>query len=335
MKKKLKATRAKRNFVTVLFLWLLFILSFSGCGDSRRENAAKTDYAGLHVEGTRLLDKEGSEVVLRGINHAHSWYREMDETAIEAIYETGVNSVRLVLSDGERWQKDKLIEIQRLIELCKERQLYVILEVHDPTGSNDIESLNKAADYWIEMKEALVGNEEFVIVNLANEWVGKWNSKLWREGYTQVIPKIRDAGIMNTIMVDAAGWGQYGKSIKKYGRQVFDADICGNTMFSVHMYGTAGRNKSTIEKNLSGVTSQNLCVCVGEFGYTHSDGNVDEEYLMNYCNDNSIGFLAWSWKGNSDEVGYLDLALEWDGSVMSEDWGKVFLREIEKENNVK
>ncbi len=138
----------------------------------------------------------------------------------------------------------------------------------------------------------------------------------------QVIPELRTAGIKNTIMVDAGGWGQYGQSIADGGKAVFAADPLENTMFSVHMYGTAGKNESTIKKNLEGVTSQGLCVIVGEFGYTHTDGDVDEAFIMQYCNENSLGYLGWSWKGNGGGVEYLDIATEWDGSVLSADWGE-------------
>ena len=94
-------------------------------------------------------------------------------------------------------------------------------------------------------------------------------------------------------------------------------------MFAVHMYGTAGASEETIRQNLGYALDQGLCVCVGEFGYTHSDGDVGEAYLMEYCEEKGIGYMAWSWKGNSGGVEYLDLAVEWDGSVLSEDWGEV------------
>ena len=68
-------------------------------------------------------------------------------------------------------------------------------------------------------------------------------------------------------------------------------------------------------------TDKGLCMIVGEFGWNHSDGDVDEEYILEYCNENSVGWLAWSWKGNGGGVEYLDLADEWDGSSLS-DWGE-------------
>ena len=280
---------------------------------------------GFHVEGTKLLDANGNEFIMRGINHAHSWFRGHDAEALSAIADTGANCVRIVLADGDRWEYDSADVITGLIDQCRANKMIAIVEVHDATGSNDTKMLQSAADYWIQVKKALIGTEDCVILNIANEWVGKWESNVWREGYTEVIPELREAGIKNTIMVDAAGWGQYGKSIADAGMAVFESDPDANTMFSIHMYGSAGKNPKQIEDNLTGVTSQELCVCVGEFGYMHSDGDVDEGYIMQYCTENDIGYLGWSWKGNGGGVEYLDLSETWDGSVLSPDWGEVLI----------
>lgn len=277
---------------------------------------------GFQVDGTELIDANGNPFVLRGINHAHTWFKDELGIALQAIANTKANAVRIVLSDGGQWQEDDVDSVKDIINRCKELKLVTILEVHDATGVNDISALEAAGDYWIKIKDALAGNEDCVILNVANEWTGDWDSNLWEKGYTTVIPKLRQAGIKNTIMVDAGGWGQYGRSIADGGKAVFESDPDRNTMFSVHMYGTAGKNEKTITDNLEGVTGQGLCVCVGEFGYNHSDGDVDEQFIMDYCTENNIGYMAWSWKGNGGGVEYLDLAVTWDGSQLSSDWGE-------------
>lgn len=328
-----------------MLLPLALLIAMTGCGEESSSSAENTSGAsdsqaqqtndsssGFKVDGTKLIDANGNEFVMRGVNHAHTWFKSDSVVAIPSIASTGSNTVRLVFSDGDQWEKDDLDSIKSLIESCKEREMIAVVEVHDGTGKDEVSYLEHAADYWIEMKDALIGNEDYVILNIANEWTGNWDSKLWRDGYTAVIPKIREAGIKNTIMVDSAGWGQYGKSIADYGKEVFESDPDRNTMFSVHMYGTAGGKKSTIEKNLEGATEQGLCVCVGEFGYTHSDGDVDEAYIMEYCTENNIGYLGWSWKGNGGGVEYLDITTEWDGSALSPDWGEVL---INGENGIK
>lgn len=281
----------------------------------------QSQHAGFTVSGTKLLDANGNEFIMRGINHPHSWFTAQDDTALEAIAATGANTVRIVCGSGQQYTRDSVEGLNKLTDKCRELGMIAILEVHDITGKDDASLLETAADYWTDVKDALIGKESYVILNIANEWVGGWDGQTWCDGYTSVIPRLRDAGIKNTIMVDAAGWGQYGQSITDFGEQVFAADPDANTMFSVHMYGTAGKNKATIARNLKLSTDKGLCMVVGEFGWNHTDGDVDEEYILEYCNDNGIGWLAWSWKGNGGGVEYLDLAEEWDGSVLS-DWGE-------------
>lgn len=280
------------------------------------------EHDGFFVNGTKLYDANGNEFIMRGVNHAHTWFKDMLDIALQGIAETGSNTVRIVLSDGGQWTMDSAESVTEIIEKCKALNLIAILEIHDATGYDDMESLQKAVEYWIEIKDCLIGNEEYVLLNIANEWVGKWESKTWRDGYVSAIPQLRDAGIKNTIIVDSAGWGQYAQSIHKYAEEVFESDILKNTMFSIHMYGSAGKNANTIKKNIDGVTEQGYCVIIGEFGYNHSDGDVDENYIMSYCEEQGVGYLGWSWLGNGGDVTYLDIALEWDGSILSSDWGE-------------
>lgn len=279
-------------------------------------------HTGMYVDGTELKMQDGTPIVLRGINHAHSWYREYDETAFSAIEATGANCIRIVLANGDQWKEDSAKEVKKLIEMARTHQMISIVEVHDGTGSDSLEALSKITDYWVKIAGVFKGTENYCILNIANEWVGGRDLNIWTKGYTESIPRLRKTGIKNVIMVDAAGWGQYAKAIREKGREVFESDSHQNTMFSIHMYGTAGGSNWRIKNNLEGATNQGLCVCVGEFGHTHSDGDVKEDYLMRYCENHKIGTIAWSFKGNSGGVEYLDLALDWEGKILSADWGE-------------
>lgn len=325
-----------KNTLLSLLLAAAVLIS-SGCSngnaDDKDQQSSSTPAApadeeneyvaeGFYVDGTALYDAKGNEFVMRGINHAHTWFKDQLETAVPAIAATGANSVRIVLSDGQQWTKDPVEDVREIVELCKEYKMICILEVHDNTGYNEIDRLMNTVDYWVEIKPVLDDNKEYVILNISNEWVGEWDAETWYQGYSQAVEKLRGEGIRNTIMIDAAGWGQYAEPIGKYGKTLLEEDPDKNIVFSVHMYGTAGKNPTTIERNLKNATNKGLCVVVGEFGYNHSDGDVDEAYIMKYCCENDIGYLGWSWKGNGGGVEYLDIALDWKGNSLSEDWGE-------------
>lgn len=300
--------------------------SSQSVSDSAQPDSNPVSSVGFHVDGTTLYDANNNAFVMRGINHPHSWFKDKLETAIPAIASAGANTVRVVLSDGQQYQKDSLEDINKIIDICKENKLVCILEVHDITGKDDIEGLKKTAEYWVEMKSALIGNEQYVLLNIANEWVGSWDlAETWYNGYSEVLKTIRGAGINNAIIIDAAGWGQLATPIDTYGKTLLEEDPNHNLIFSIHMYGAAGKNSRIIARNIKYGTDNGLCVIVGEFGYNHSDGDVDEASIMQYCTENNVGYLGWSWKGNGGGVEYLDIALDWEGKTLSEDWGEVLI----------
>lgn len=294
-------------------------------GGTQADVSALREQMGFHVNGQTLLDANGNPFVMRGVNHAHTWFADKLGTALKAIQETGSNAVRIVLSDGGQWTKTDAQSVADILAICKNLGMVAIFEVHDATGYNDVDSLLQAAEYFVEIKDVLIGEEDYCIINIANEWGGDWNGARWCEGYSKAIPMLREAGLAHTIMVDACGWGQYGKCIGDYGREVFDADVLGNTMFSVHMYGTAGGTEQSIDENMGYALDQDLCLVIGEFGYNHSDGDVQEDYIMARCVERNVGYLAWSWKGNGGGVEYLDLSEDWSGNTLSEDWGEVVI----------
>jgi len=316
--------------VLAVFIFLYGCTSHRKAPNSTRSNSdlnnsvydESTCDKGMYVDGCVLRNSDGTPFVMRGVNVAHCWYSQEDEVSFDAIADTGANCIRIVLANGIQWDADTEESLQSVIEAAGARNMVAIVEIHDGTGSDSIETLDAIADYWVSMAGVLQGTENYCIVNIANEWCGSWNGELWKNGYVNVIPKLRNSGIHNVIMVDSAGWGQYGRSIWQYGVEVFEADPEQNTMFSVHMYGMSGRYEWLIRYNLEGATDANLCVCVGEFGYTHSDGDVKEDYLMKYCEEKGIGTIAWSWKGNSGGVEYLDLSLDWEGKQLSSEWGE-------------
>lgn len=288
-------------------------------------------HEGFYIEGSTLYDANGVPFVMRGINHAYTWYKGQESVAIPAIAKTGANTIRIVLSDGQQWTKDSLSEIQNLITLSEQHNLVVVLEVHDGTGSDDAAVLERISDYWIEMKSALIGKEKTVILNIANEWYGSWNGAGWANGYKSVIPKLRNAGIKNTIMVDGAGWGQYPQSIFDYGTEVFNADPLKNTMFSIHMYEYAGGDAVTVRSNIDNVLNKNLALVIGEFGIRHTNGDVDEQTIMSYSQQKGVGYLGWSWKGNGSGLEYLDMSYDWQGTNLTEQGIAI----IEGENGIR
>lgn len=312
------ARKLLKSFATMLLA--MTVITASAIVSGGQASAAATPVKGFYVNGTTLYDATGKPFVMRGVNHAHTWFKNDLAAAIPAIAATGSNTVRIVLSDGGQWTRDDVASVQNIIALCDQYNLITMLEVHDATGSDSASTLNRAVDYWISIKDALIGKEDRVIVNIANEWFGSWSSDGWASGYQAAIPALRNAGIKNTLVVDAAGWGQYPNSIFEKGLAVASTDPLKNMIFSIHMYEYAGGDAATVKSNIDNALALNIPVIIGEFGHKHSSGDVDEATILSYTQQKGVGWLAWSWYGNGGGVEYLDLATGPAGSLT--DWGK-------------
>ncbi|HAU84104.1 MAG TPA: hypothetical protein DCW90_00805 [Lachnospiraceae bacterium] len=275
---------------------------------------------GFYVNGTKIYDANNQEFMMRGVNVPYAWYKGDFSTAIDGIAAKGANTVRVVLGDGQTYDKTSASELSSIIQKCKEKKMICIVEVHDATGKDDTNYLNTAVNYWKEMKDILNENQQYVILNIANEWYGTWNASGWASGYKSAIKSIRNAGIKNMLMVDCAGWGQYPDSIKEKGKSVFDADSLKNTVFSIHMYEYSGADYSTVYNNIQNVLNLGVPVVIGEFGQKHTNGDVDEDAIMSICKEKGVGYLGWSWKGNGSDYAYLDLSNDWSGNSLT-DWG--------------
>ncbi|MCQ2226076.1 MAG: cellulase family glycosylhydrolase, partial [Paludibacteraceae bacterium] len=272
------------------------------------------------------------EFVMRGVNMAYTWYKSSAYDQLKAIHNSGANAVRIVLTNGKAYGSpaDEASAVKKLIDACKEYGMLAIIEVHDVTGSDKISDLESAAQYFVDIASVLKGTEPYVMINIANEWHNSSAPTNWRDGYKSAIPMIRKAGLRHCIMVDAGGYGQSAATIHTYGKEVLAADEENNVLFSIHMYGTAG-NSSKVKSNIDGVINQDLALCIGEFGWYHSDGDVDEDLILSYCQEKKVGWLAWSWYGNGSPVQYLDLVKDASASpVLAEqsaegqscEWGK-------------
>ncbi len=311
-------TRAKHTYgnrmISVLLVLFIIVSCFSGL--SINASAA----GGFYVSGTTICDSNGNAFKMRGVNIPHAWFTSNTETSIKGAAALGANTVRIVLGDGQKYSKTSYSEVSQIIDWCKQYKVIAILEVHDATGSDSVSDLNAAVNYWIELKNLLNANTDYVILNIANEWYGSWDGSAWASGNKSAIQSLRNAGINNMIMVDSAGWGQYPDSIRYYGKEVFNADSKKNTVFSIHMYEYAGGNAATIKSNIDNALSIGVPVVIGEFGGYHTGGDVDEVTIMSYCEQKGVGYLGWSWKGNGSALEYLDISNNWDGSSLS-DWG--------------
>ncbi|GAA3278320.1 cellulase family glycosylhydrolase [Dactylosporangium vinaceum] len=281
--------------------------------------------AGFTVSNGRLYDANGNEFVMRGVSHAHTWYPSQTG-AFANIKALGANTVRVVLATGDQWAKNDAADVANVVSLCKANRLICVLEAHDTTGYGEAGaavSLDKAVDYWLSIKSALVGQEKYVIVNIGNEPYGNNAATVanWTTDTANAVKRLRANGFEHTIMVDAPNWGQdWTFTMRDNAATVFAADPQKNTVFSIHMYGVFD-TAAEIDDYLNRFVAAKLPIVVGEFGFNHSDGNPDEDTIMATTTALKIGYLGWSWSGNGGGVEYLDMVTNFNPAQLTS-WGE-------------
>ena len=290
--------------------------------------AAAPDAVGLRVNGQRIVEANGNTFVMRGVNHAHVWYPSQTNSFAN-IKATGANTIRVVLGSGKRWGPTSASEVSSLISRCKSSRLICVLEVHDTTGYGDegaAATLDQAATYWVNIANVLKGQENYVVINLGNEPFGNNASvsATWANATTNAIRRLRNAGLQHLLMADAPMWGQdWNNIMRNNAGSVLNADPQRNTVFSIHMYGVYN-TAAKVNAYFDAFRNANLPLVVGEFGNMHSDGDPDENTIMAQAQSRGIGYLGWSWSGNSSDVGYLDMVNSFNPNSLTP-WGQRFL----------
>ncbi len=296
--------------------FLVFALALGVSG------AARADFA---IRDGVLVERDGSPFIMRGINVPHAWLSQHTDQSLADIAATGANTVRIVLSSGARWRRSEPSEVAHLVALAKRHRMIVVLEVHDTTGFGADERavhLGAVLAYWAELRDVLQGEEDYVLINIGNEpFAGRSTPAMWIEAHRTAIAALRAMGFRHTIVIDGADYGQDASgTMRDHARDLFDGDPLRNVLFSVHMYQVYGRGE-TIEAYLDAFRDARLPLIVGEFGMDHQGEPVDEEAIFRLSNERGIGYLGWSWSGNSQRVADLDIVRNFDAERLSP-WGE-------------
>ncbi|BCB90671.1 cellulase family glycosylhydrolase [Phytohabitans suffuscus] len=274
---------------------------------------------GLHISGTNIVEANGQRFVMRGVNHPHVWFTGQT-SSFANIKALGANTVRVVLGSGKRWGPST--DVADVVNLCKQNRMICVLEVHDTTGYGEegaAASLDEAVNYWISQKSALVGQENYVVINIGNEPIGNTNAGQWTAATVAAIQKMRTNGFEHVLMVDAPNWGQdWQYTMRDNAQTVLNADSQRNTVLSIHMYAVFN-TAASITDYLNRFQANGWPLVVGEFGWRFNSGEVDHDTILAEAQARGIGYLGWSWSGNTDPI--LDMATNFDPGQLTT-WGQ-------------
>jgi mannan endo-1,4-beta-mannosidase len=283
---------------------------------------------GTHIVSGRLVEANGSPLIIRGTNQMYTWFPSQVET-FRDVKALGANTLRVVLSGG-RSQLDGLDGVTRVVNLCRTNKLICILDDHDTTGYPDVQNewtLDRAADYWISVKTALIGQEDYVLINIGNEPFDDPNTAAWVTMTESAVRRLRDAGFTHTLVVDAPFSGQdVGFAMRDNAAAILGNDPRHNILFSIHMYG-AFINANQVVSYMDSFQTRGLPLIVGEFGDNSDDPNrivkSDANTIMAEAVRRGIGYLGWCWSGNNPTglAPHLDQTVNFDPTQLTA-WGQ-------------
>ena len=290
--------------------------------DKNDINNAKPKH--FKVDGTKILTPEGKEFLIKGVNvNGPGWVFERDTLQdVELIVDVWqFNTVRLCAAIGWEWAVNNNSDLDGIIKAFTERNIVVMLEVHDYTGiyppqddegyrSENVKyvyPVKVLKEWWVDKANRFKDNP-YVWFNIMNE-PGSDNSEnsadLWAEIHSEVIEAIRDTGAENIIVLDEHGWGQ--GSGYHGGKNSFDSAIIrrgpalnkkyDNLVYSLHVYDAWRDGKSRFDDYFRDAKELDLCVILGEFGVGKDNLGQHNavKAMYNSAIPNNIGRMYWAW----------------------------------------
>ena len=256
----------------------------------------------LHVKGTKLVDKKGHEVQLRGVStHGLSWYPQYvnDKCFAQLHDKWGANVVRLAMyteeyngycSGDAKNRSDLKKLIKKGVRLAKKHKMYVIVDWHILSDGNPNSHKKEAKAFFREMSREFKGYNN-VIYEICNE---PNNGTSWKEikSYARsVISTIRKNDKKAVIVVGTPTWSQ------DVDQAAADPSKGDNIMYALHFY--AATHKADLRNKMTAAINKGLPVFVTEYGICDASGNgaIDKKEADRWVqtmDEYGVSYIAWN-----------------------------------------
>lgn len=256
---------------------------------------------GFFVASGKLYDANGVEFRPTGLNKLH-W--DAPSPGLFGANPTKSNAVRWVI-DFDQPTSTNLALMQKSIAAKQ----VPIPGSWNGTCDESTATLSSIVDQWVAQAATWKSVERFALFNIANEW-GPPNSIVWRDSYVTAIARMRAAGYLGTLVVDAGGCGQDVPDLVNYAQAVFASDPQRNVVFDWHVYGfacTVGCQswQFPLAASLDAMKTTGLPMLCGEYGPGRNIGpsptNITPGEVMQACATRGFGTLAWAFDDPAGE----------------------------------
>lgn len=280
--------------------------------DSKVVVATPKTCGALQVKGTRLCDKDGNEIQLRGLStHGIGWFPEyVNSEAFANFKGWGANVIRLAMytaegsgycTDGD---KDDLKDlIYDGVKYATENDMYVIVDWHILSDNNPNDNKSEAKKFFKEVCGKLKDNDN-VIYEICNEPNGGTTWDDIKEYAEDVIPVIRKEDKDAVILVGTPQWCQKPDEAAADPLKGFD-----NIMYTVHFY--ANTHKADLRKTMKNAIKDGLPVFVSEYGICDASGNggcneAEADKWVKAMNDYGVSYVCWNISNKDESSAIID-----------------------------
>ena len=283
-------------------------------GDNSKDGsfATPSTAGALQVKGTRLCDKDGNEIQLRGLStHGLAWFPEyVNKEAFADFKSWGANVIRLAMYTGEGGgycQDGNKDELKTLIDdgvnYATDNDMYVIIDWHILSDSNPNDNKDEALKFFKEMSKKYADFDN-VLYEICNEPNGGTTWSDIKSYAEEVIPVIRDNDEDAIILVGTPQWCQKPDDAAADPIEGYD-----NIMYTVHFY--ADTHKSELRKTMRGAIKDGLPVFVSEYGICDAsgNGNINEEEADKWVetmNDLGVSYVCWNISNKNESSAIID-----------------------------
>lgn len=333
----------------------------------------------LRVKGSKLIDPCGKPLLIRGVNKMFIFEQDQAKrigtNIFPEIAKTGANCVRIVWGIRRVVGKDaegnnitvnsSVQELDNVITNCKAQKMIPIIGLWDFTGDVDSRSgfdrLSEYVDFWTrtDILAVLKKHQNALIINIANEAAPECDDSSkqlnailpeYIKVYTDVIIKIRAAGINIPLIIDGL---DFGKSLKCFSfirtgqtintaTELLNTDSQQNLIFSFHSYWSKRftDGQTFVEDIFNRAVADGYCFIDGELskygGFADTEsicsdrGEVDYQRFAKLCTKNKVGYLLWEWgPGNElENPPCIKMNMTIDGTFTGlKDWGKLMVND--------
>ncbi len=268
-------------------------------------------YGALKVNGAKLQDADGNDVVLYGVStHGLGWYPQyVNKDLMTELRDTwGCNVFRLAMytaeyngyctSDDKQKEKLKTL-ITDAISWANELDMYVIVDWHILSDGDPNTYKEEAKDFFKGMSERF-GDDPHVIYEVCNEPNGKVTWPKVKSYAEEVIPVIRENAPNSIIIVGSPNWSQ---DVDKV--QINPITGYENIMYTLHFY--ADTHKDYLRNRLKAAAKKDIPIFVTEFGICDSSGNgsintAEADKWMEVLDEYGVSRCIWSLTNKNESA---------------------------------